>query len=544
MGLQGVYQGELTGIFDETTASAVSAFQEKYSTDILSSYYLTSGTGYFGKGTRVKMNQLYGCKTTEPPQPITPSLSIEPNSAGRQLYIGETATFYATLKNASSSSPVYSYLKRPDGSMEVNGRYEGYTDTSGYLSKKEVYKIDAGYARVGTYKAWVNVGGKDSNIVELSVATANRPPVISGVGGPTSLKVNETGTWTVNAYDPDGTYLYYGIDWGDYGAKLTPTKKTASVNAGSPEATFTHSYAAAGTYKITFTISDAQGATAQTTLTVSVRDSSITVISPNEGKQLSLGNTFKIEWCANNFPSTAPGGYSYLYLLRGGEEYGLIYKDTLGGITACPGVGFYNWTVGNLTDIIKPAPIGGNYQIRVKFITQAGEIYTQGVSPKYFSIVGSTTPSITVLSPNGGENLSFGTSFEIKWKQTGLENTKIDILLKAYDKNFSPFANQYLIAGTVSPTQGFYSWTPSQKTLDDYFGYVVPRQYYKIIVRTIETPVPSAEIKDESDNYFSIVSSKTIQPPAPTTLQDIQNQLASIAQQILLLTERFKGTNR
>jgi len=119
-----------------------------------------------------------------------------------------------------------------------------------------------------------------------------------------------------------------------------------------------------------------------------------------------------------------------------------------------------------------------------------------------------TTPTayIKVISPNGGENLTFGTPYQIKWSQTGLENNKVDILLKTYDKNYSPFGTQYLIAGTVSASQRAYSWIPSQQTLDDYFGIVVPRYYYKIIIRTIETPVPTTEIRDESDNYFSIVS--------------------------------------
>src|SRR3989344_6054154 len=40
-------------------------------------------------------------------------------------------------------------------------------------------------------------------------------PVISGVSGPQSLKVNETGTWSVSAHDSSGGSLSYYVAWGD-----------------------------------------------------------------------------------------------------------------------------------------------------------------------------------------------------------------------------------------------------------------------------------------------------------------------------------------
>lgn len=47
--------------FMEGTASAVSAFQEKYKNEILIPNGLSSGTGYFGPATRAKINSLYKC---------------------------------------------------------------------------------------------------------------------------------------------------------------------------------------------------------------------------------------------------------------------------------------------------------------------------------------------------------------------------------------------------------------------------------------------------------------------------------------------------
>ncbi len=73
-----------TGNFDETTASAVSSFQLKYRSEILTANGLTYPTGYFGPATRAKMNSLFGCgNVIVPPTPIIqPPLVQLPGSSG------------------------------------------------------------------------------------------------------------------------------------------------------------------------------------------------------------------------------------------------------------------------------------------------------------------------------------------------------------------------------------------------------------------------------------------------------------------------------
>lgn len=51
------------------TIAAVTAFQEKYASEVLAPWGLTQGTGFFGTTTRAKMNQLYGCGSSSSSNP-------------------------------------------------------------------------------------------------------------------------------------------------------------------------------------------------------------------------------------------------------------------------------------------------------------------------------------------------------------------------------------------------------------------------------------------------------------------------------------------
>ncbi len=72
---EGLYEKAITGRFDEYTASAVVAFQEKYREKILDPWGLARGSGFVGQTTRAKLNGIYGCGIARIPVPIT-SISI------------------------------------------------------------------------------------------------------------------------------------------------------------------------------------------------------------------------------------------------------------------------------------------------------------------------------------------------------------------------------------------------------------------------------------------------------------------------------------
>ncbi len=99
--------------FGESTASAVSGFQEKYSSDVLKPFSLNYGTGFAGKGTRAKLNSLYGCNVKNPPiveppvststLPVIGGITVTSPTTGNVWYTGNT---YKIIWNSGMSSDV------------------------------------------------------------------------------------------------------------------------------------------------------------------------------------------------------------------------------------------------------------------------------------------------------------------------------------------------------------------------------------------------------------------------------------------------------
>lgn len=73
---------------------------------------------------------------------------------------------------------------------------------------------------------------------------------------------------------------------------------------------------------------------------------------------------------------------------------------------------------------------------------------------------GAGTPSVTVLSPNGGEQWSIGSTHTITWNSNNFSGGVVTIYLKNYDYNPNTDNNQtqYLLAH-YAPNTGNFTWT-------------------------------------------------------------------------------------
>jgi len=344
---------------------------------------------------------------------------------------------------------------------------------------------------IGTYtleiKSYFNgvlvMDASDSYFKIVSADSTNLPPVVDGVSGPTSLKVGETGTWTIKARDPENGALSYSVDWGDGVPRVFITNDTAASPFVQQPSTFTHSYATAGRYNVKFTVTDDKGLTAQSSITVQVGSTvpPITVLSPNGGETWQKGTTQTIKWNSN---------------LVSIPEQPIIYDISL--VPYCPsgqvcatyapfaiaqGVSgsTYTWNVGSTVGGSAPA---GSYTVQ---ICQSGTTTCDSSDSFFTSAASYTQPSITVLSPNGGESLVHGQTYEFRWTSNGLGRVSIQV---SDGKGYS-----YSVAAGIPALPGSYSWTVSNR--------IPPASTYRAGIGW------SAAYYDQSDSDFTIAASYT-----------------------------------
>ncbi len=96
-----------------------------------------------------------------------------------------------------------------------------------------------------------------------TLPATNQQPTISSFAGPTALTVRESGTWTIQASDPEGDALSYRLVWGDEGVEER-LLHIAELDAGAfvQSTTFTHTYTKPGLYLIRVAARDSAGNTA------------------------------------------------------------------------------------------------------------------------------------------------------------------------------------------------------------------------------------------------------------------------------------------
>jgi len=106
--------------------------------------------------------------------------------------------------------------------------------------------------------------------------TVNQLPTVSGFSGPTILGINQVGTWTLQASDPEGGQLTYSVTWGDEHLRQYSLGAISPMeNTFTQSTSFTHQYTNAGTYAVSIVVRDNAGQEANTTTTVRVETTNV-----------------------------------------------------------------------------------------------------------------------------------------------------------------------------------------------------------------------------------------------------------------------------
>jgi hypothetical protein len=152
----------------------------------------------------------------------------------------------------------------------------------------------------------------------------------------------------------------------------------------------------------------------------------ITVTSPNGGENWEAGATHSINWTSTGID----GNVKIEYSTTNGTSWTTIAAAT-------DNTGIFNWTV--------PGTPAENCLIKISDID--GE--PTDVSDSVFSIV--SPPSLTVTSPNGGENWNAGSTHNITWTSSG--NVGQLNIEYSIDNGSS-----WLTIATSVDNNGSYSW--------------------------------------------------------------------------------------
>ena len=212
-----------------------------------------------------------------------------------------------------------------------------------------------------------------------------------------------------------------------------------------------------------------------------ISNPTVTVVSPNGGENWRVNSSHQITWSETNLSASS---YSIQYSVDGGTTWTNI-TSVSGSTTSYP------WTVPNIPTT----------QALVKVIgyDSAGNA-VQDLSNSVFTI---SNPTVTVVSPNGGENWLVNFSHQITWSETNLSASSYSIQYSV--DGGSTWTNITSVSGSTTS----YPWTvpntPTNTALVKVIGYdsagnAVPDQSNSVF--TISNPVITVVSPNGGENWL------------------------------------------
>jgi len=431
--------------FDEYIASAVVQFQEKYASEILAPYNLKHGTGYVGPSTRAKLNKLYGCNQTQ----NQPSIVITSPAGGETWKVGEIHDITWT---SSGIDTVSIWVGSTTGAWSMNA-HDVANDISASLGKYSwtIGKYDAGneipriLQIVGKTKTGDTITASSKSFYVNYVVAQTNPVVEFKNYGDSVFQTTRM---------PGDTGQILAVQITNYSNERVAINELVIGSEGGQQPYTVFGQDSYGYGLIV------DGGDYTRTPSVGIVDAGTN--APNGYRKFKLDPVLYLA-PASNVNSYLSSAHISLYAK--------VKPD--------------NSLIGQQIDV-QLSNVNG-YGVNTNLPIKSDVNFDSWARGEIKIVASKVTPSVTLTSPNGGEKLVPGQTYNITWRSVGLEGKTIKI--NTYD--FFKFAYN-LLADKVPASSGSYLWTiPTGFSTSD--GYKV--QLYS------EAPV----VADQSDNYFSIV---------------------------------------
>lgn len=542
----------ITNQFDAKTLSVVYDFQMKYKSEILTPSGLKNGTGFVGNATRAKLNKLYGCivapvptptptTSIDPVVPVTPvspiivvgslSLSLATDTPSSAVWVvgGENLSDIIFTKinfTASTSEDIYvksiiikrsdgrdvdfSLLRLWDGPTQIGDAQflvDGVATFNFYAGS--YWRIPKGVSKTLTIKA--NLRGIVSQYAIGSVTGDNPKLGIRADGvmiqGVTSGKVD---------------LLVSGLSADLYGKEIILRKSSPTITVGS----LSSNYLSIGTRTLyRWTISADSGGdigwkkikfevtgTLNGIVANSSRISNLKVLDVKTGDEVTgnvtytnTSNGFTINFVANNEQILSAGqfrayqiGADILSVKSGDSILTKINSEATSLITtayASVATGSFIWTDRSATGHSEDTPDWIN-DYKVSGLPTTALSLDRGGEP---------APAITVIYPNGGEQLEVGKSYQIKWSSAHLPSgAKISSIQLSYRNTGGTYNIEDTIVNYTDNAVGYYDWIIPQK-------YGVGVQQNMFLIKITYTAADGTTVDDYSNEYFNITPASITQ---------------------------------
>ncbi|GEM_PF-5097355 len=237
--------------------------------------------GYFGERAPALPLSWTVVSAASTPPPIVVSQFTGPSG----MSVGEQGTWTVSANDSLGRLSEVSFLWG-----------DGETNVTPILSDN-TYSLAHTYRTAGTFQIVVTAAdNKDSSRkTQRSLAVVvgdqkNSPPLIKQVNGPTRLKTNQRGVWSVNALDSENSQLVFSVEWGDDSSvahqslNVLPTAQIGITQT----AIFKHYYASNGTFTPRFVVKDAVGQSVDLSATVVVQTNAVTTTAVVNGSLIQL----------------------------------------------------------------------------------------------------------------------------------------------------------------------------------------------------------------------------------------------------------------